>query len=365
MDKILGIINLHNDWDFDILTKKKNIATTSFLGRYYFIDFVLSRFANNNINSVEILVKDKPISLFKHLHISSKESSINTKLGGVNLMYNELESKRSYMNTDFNTLLANKKYLYNYNQAFVVFAPCEIISNINYQEMLESHIMSGKPITVAYCDCSKELEKYDDVDKLFLSSDNTLMKYLKKDSESPNVYMETFIMHKSKLLEILENFDLDDEIPTMKEIISYAARLEEVNVYKYEGFLRYFRSLENYIEYSLEMLNPSNYALLFNNNTPIYTKDRNKAPTLYGNEACVQNCFVADGCKINGKVSNSIIGRSVIIDKGAIVNNCIVFSKAHIESGCIVEDAIIENGTKLTNKVKIKGNIKKPAYIKG
>ena len=362
MDKILGIVNLHTDHDFDILTKKKSIATTSFLGRYYFIDFILSRFANNNINNIEILVKDKPISLFKHLHISSKDSSINTKTGGVNLMYNELESKKSYMNTDFNTLLTNKKFLQNYNQAFVLFAPCEIISNINYQDMLKSHILSGKMLTVAYCNCSNELKKYEDVEKIKLTEDDKLMRYFKKDKDNPNVYMETFIIHKTKLLEILDNFDLDDEIPTMKDIISYAARLEDVNAYEYKGFMRYFRNLETYIEYSFEMLQQENYMQLFDNN-PIYTKDRNTAPTIYGDDASVQNCFIADGCNLNGKISNSIIGRSVIIEKDAIVNNCIIFSKAHIESGCIIEDAIIENGTILSKKAKVKGNLKKPAYI--
>ena len=84
---------------------------------------------------------------------------------------------------------------------------------------------------------------------------------------------------------------------------------------------------------------------------------------IYGDDASVQNCFIADGCNLNGKISNSIIGRSVIIEKDAIVNNCIIFSKAHIESGCIIEDAIIENGTILSKKAKVKGNLKKPAYI--
>ena len=81
------------------------------LKKYDFIDFVLSRFTNCNINSIEILVKNKPTSLFKHLSLGAKEWSVNTQIGGINLMYNELESKKNYLNTDFNTLLTNKKLL--------------------------------------------------------------------------------------------------------------------------------------------------------------------------------------------------------------------------------------------------------------
>ena len=363
MDKILGIINLHSEHEFGRLTNKKGIATTSFLGRYYFIDFLLSRFTNCNINSIEILVKNKPVSLFHHLNVGAKEWSVNTQLGGINLMYNELETKKSYMNTDFNTLLTNKKYLHNYNHAFVVVAPCEILSNIDYQKMVESHILSGKLFTVAYKDCSGELEKYEDVDKLVLTEDSSKMRYFKKDKENANVYMETFIIHRTKLIEILDNFDLDDEIPTMKDVIEHAARLEDVNVYKYEGFMRYFRNLENYIEYSLEMLEPEKYNQLFTADNPIYTKGYNTVPTLYGENAGVNRCFIANGCNINGKVSNSILGRSVIIEKDAVVNNCIIFSNAHIKAGSVIEDAIIENGTVVEPKTKIKGNIKRPAYI--
>ena len=369
MDKILGILNLHSDSNFGNLTINKNVATTSFLGRYYFLDFALSRFTNCNINSIEVLVKNKPTALFKHLSVGAKAWSINTQLGGINLMYNELESKRSYMNTDFNTILTNKRFLYKYSQAFVLVAPCDIISNIDYQEMMRSHIMSGKLITVAYKDCSDELNKYEDVDKVVLTNDNleanNRLKYLAKDKDNPNVYMQTFMIHRTKLIEILENFDLDDEIPTFNDIISYAARLEDVNVYKYDGFMRYFRTLENYVDYSLEMLDPNNYNKLFGeSNKPIYTRGYNTPPTVYGKNSTVNRCFIANGCNIQGKVTNSIIGRNVKIDKDAVVNNSIIFSNAHIKQGSIVEDAIIENGSTIEEKTRIKGNNKKPAYIK-
>lgn len=363
MDKILGIVNLHTESNFGNLTQRKNIETTSFLGRYYFIDFVLSRFTNCNINNIEILVKNKPTALFKHLSLGAKEWSVNTQIGGINLMYNELENKKNYLNTDFNTLLTNKKFLNNYNQAFVVVAPCDIISDIDYQKMMESHILSGKIMTVAYKNCSDELDRYKDVDKMNFDESGTKLKYFKKDDTNPNVYMETFIIHRTKLIEILENFDPDDEIPTLKEVISYIARLEDINVYEHKGFMRYFRTMENYIEYSLEMLNEENYKMLFDKNNPIYTREYNTTPTVYGKKANINRCYITNGCNINGSVSNSILGRNVIVEEGAVINNSIIFSYAHIKAGSVIEDAIIENGSVVKEKTKIKGNIKKPAYI--
>ena len=363
MDKILGIINLHSDSNFGTLTKRKNISTTSFLGRYYFIDFILSHFTNHSINSIEILVKNKPTSLFKHLSIGAKEWSINTQTGGINLMYNELESKKNYINTDLNTLLSHKKYLYNYPHDYVLVAPCDILSNIDYQKMLESHIASNKLITVAYKNCSNEIENFKSVDKIILSNDKTKLKSFTKDDNNPNVFMQTLIIKRIKLLEILENFESEEQIPSFKDLINYASKFEDVNAYEYQGYMRYFRSLENYVDYSLEMLEPQNYNKLFTPKYPIYTKGYNTPPTIYGKYADVKKCYIANGCNLNGKITNSILGRNVVVEKDAIINNSIIFSNAHIKSGSIIEDAIVENGTTIEEKTRIKGNVQKTAYI--
>ena len=42
---------------------------------------------------------------------------------------------------------------------------------------------------------------------------------------------------------------IDNDKELFKDIINYAARLEDVNLYEYDGFMRYFRNLENYIDY--------------------------------------------------------------------------------------------------------------------
>ena len=278
-------------------------------------------------------------------------------------MYNELESKKNYINTDFNTLLANKKYLYNYNHAFVVVAPCDILSDIDYQKMMEAHIMSGKTMTIAYKHCSNSVNQYKEVDKIKFTSKNKYLDCFVKDENNPDVYMETFIIHRTKLIEILENFDQSDDVPTFKNIVSYLAKVEDVNTYEHVGFMRYFRTLENYVEYSLDMLNEEHYKNLFDEHNPIYTRGYNTTPTIYGTKSDVQRCFIANGCHINGKVTNSILGRNVIVDEGATINNSIIFSYAHIKKGSVVEDAIIENGSIVNEKAKVKGSIKKPAYI--
>lgn len=57
MANILGILNLHHSPELGPLTKRRSIASTSFLGRYAFMDFMLSNFSNSGIDMVATLVK--------------------------------------------------------------------------------------------------------------------------------------------------------------------------------------------------------------------------------------------------------------------------------------------------------------------
>ena len=57
MKKIMGLCNLHAPATLNELTHARPIASTSFLGRYAFIDFPLSNFSNSGIDEVGILVR--------------------------------------------------------------------------------------------------------------------------------------------------------------------------------------------------------------------------------------------------------------------------------------------------------------------
>ena len=55
MAKVIGIVNLHSNIEFGGLTKRRPVASVSFLGRYGIIDFVLSNFSNLSFKDSSIL----------------------------------------------------------------------------------------------------------------------------------------------------------------------------------------------------------------------------------------------------------------------------------------------------------------------
>ena len=82
----------------------------SLLGRYYFINFPF-KFHQSGINTIEILVKGKAIIAFQTPQSRCKEWAVNTKTGGINLMYNQIIDDRDSENSDLSNMIENKLFI--------------------------------------------------------------------------------------------------------------------------------------------------------------------------------------------------------------------------------------------------------------
>ena len=93
---------------------------------------------------------------------------------------------------------------------------------------------------------------------------------------------------------------------------------------------------------------------LFSSARPIYTKVRDEVPARFGLHASVNNCLLADGCIIEGRVENSIIFRGVRIGAGAEVKNSIVMQGAVIDANAELDfvvadkDVLIRGGRRIS-----------------
>ena len=73
----------------------------------------------------------------------------------------------------------------------------------------------------------------------------------------------------------------------------------------------------------------------------IYTNNEVTAPQFIGPEGSIHHSIVSDGCTILGGVENSVLGESVLIEKGARVTGSIIMGHTIIRKGAVVDKAII------------------------
>ena len=111
------------------------------------------------------------------------------------------------------------------------------------------------------------------------------------------------------------------------------------------------------------MLNYHIRSQLFDAEWPIYTTTHNTPPTLYGKSADVRNSFIANGSIIKGKVENCIISRDVIIEKGAVVTNCIILPRAFVGKDVHADYVVIDTNANVSTVKEVEGTEDKPLFI--
>ena len=200
-----------------------------------------------------------------------------------------------------------------------------------------------------------------EIDKDGLLTGKTINKGTRKRQ---NISLETYVINRKELLEIMKKAHKISAFYDLKDILGYLCDEKQIHTYEYKGYARCLDSTEAYFKYSLEMLDIDISSRVFKSNWPIYTNTNDTPPTKYLANANVKKSFVANGAVIDGTVENSILGREVTIGKGAVIKNCVIFSGSKIASGAVLENVIIDKRAKVEKKLELKGTETSPLYIK-
>lgn len=80
----------------------------------------------------------------------------------------------------------------------------------------------------------------------------------------------------------------------------------------------------------------------FGHDSPVMTRVMDTVPVLYKYNASVENSLIADGCRIDGTVKNSVIFRNVTIETGAVVENSIIMQNSVVGRGCGLNYVILD-----------------------
>ena len=366
MNKIIGICNLHDDPHLGQLTAKRPCGAVSFLGRYGLIDFTLSNFSNSEIDRIYVLVKNGILAMKNHIGSGSIWNR-NTRRGFVNLLINE----EGLFNPKFNTDLANIKANLSFDDVdfdYAVIAPSFMLGCIDYRPIVDAHIESEADVTVVYTHVLEPSEDFINCDRLKFGADNKIIKIdtnLGRTKEA-DISLESFVVSKKILKKIVNDVSKVSEMFTLRQMIKYYVGEEALDVrgYKYDGFIIPILSMESYVEHSLDLLNYHVRSKFFKEDWPIYTTTHNTPPALYGRSADVKNSFIANGSIIKGKVENSIISRDVLVERGAVVKNCILFTRSEIGKDVKISNVLCDKSAKVYQVKELEGKDGEVLYIK-
>jgi glucose-1-phosphate adenylyltransferase len=306
-------------------------------------------------------------------HIGSgKDWDLARRSGGIKILPPYIAAYANNSNSLYGTRLEALKSVSNYiskiTDDYVVLSDCDVICNIDFKDMIKSHMESGADITIAVKNfhLTKEKAKAN----VIIDSDETgritdVKVGLNNFEGDADISLNIMVMHRQYLQEIVLDAIAHNYDSFTKDILLRNVERKAYRTYRFDGYFACVSSTQEYYNSSMELINDSDVrAQLFGvKSRPIYTKVRNSAPTYYSPDAKVKNSLIADGCQIFGEVENSIIFRGTKVGKGTVVKNCILFQDTftgeNVTLNCVIAD---KNVVIRDNKV-LSGDETLPFYL--
>jgi len=113
----------------------------------------------------------------------------------------------------------------------------------------------------------------------------------------------------------------------------------------------------------MELMNPEIKCELFDWDEKIMTKIKDSPPTKYKENAIVKNSYIASGCILDGKVTNSLLFRKVNVGKNSHLSGCIVMHNCEIGENSILQNVILDKGIKIPANTVLKAQANNPMYL--
>ena len=334
------------------------MASVPYAGRYRLIDFALSNMVNSGITSVSVITHYNYQSLMDHIG-AGKDWDLARRSGGIKILPPYMTAYANQSNALYNSRMEALKSV-NYSVSrftsdYVVLSDCDVICNVDLNDMINDHIENNADITIAV---KRVLLNKDAASRnVIIDADPEgrivdINPYPTNVTGYRDIDLNILVINRDYLQSVVVDAIAHGYTSFNRDVIARNTARRNFRIYKYDGYFANIGSLADYYSHSMELLGtPENRDEIFGIKTrPIYTKVRNSAPTRYAESSVVKNSLVADGCIIDGTVENSIIFRGVKISRGATVKNSILFQDTVIGENvflnCVITDknVVIRDG---------------------
>ena len=363
---VTGII-FANDGTLSALTEKRTMASLPFGGRYRQVDFALSNLSCAGIHRVGIITRHSYQSLMNHVG-SGEEWGLEMEEGGLEYLTPFSSSRTSDYRGKLESLYAAMSFLeHGGEDELLVMIDSAILSNIDLNKVIASHVESGKDITVVTKSGFANGNRV--VDMAMKLDENGQIADLAVDYAAPvgyDVSMDIFVLSKNWLVEQVKEHIAHNLYHMDRDLVLGLWQKGElsINIYPFDGVAMFNESVEEYFRNSLAIVDKTLRDDLFGGNHPIYTKVRDRVPSYYGEDCAIENCSVADGCMLEGTARNSILFRQVTVAPGAKIEDCVIMNDAVIGEGCELKCVILDKDVVVRPGAKLCGTFTNPVIIR-
>lgn len=336
------------------LTADRAKPAVPFGGSYRLIDFALSNLINSGVRRIVVLTQYKSHSLDRHISQTWRMSPL---LGSyvASVPAQQRLGKRWYQGSA-DAILQSMNLLSDETPDYVVVIGADHVYRMDFDQMIEAHIASGRGVTVAAIRQPMNLAnqfgviEVDEVDATKIGAFKEKPAAPKGLPDSPNevlASMGNYVFTAQALIDAIEHDGkLEDSDHDMGgDIIPYMVGRDDAGVYDFtfneipgathrdKSYWRDVGTIESYYDAHMDLISVMPIFNLYNNEWPIFTQQINLPPAK----------FVHDGEGNQGRTTDSIVSLGTVVS-GGIVERSVLSPWVKVNSNSLVTDSVILDG---------------------
>jgi glucose-1-phosphate adenylyltransferase len=344
------------------LTRERSKPAVPFGGRHRIIDFVLSNFVNSGLLSLYVLVQYKSQSMIEHLRQAWRAGGLVSD-HFITVVPPQMRYGENWYRGTADAVLQNINLIDDFHPDLVAIFGADHVYRMDINQMIAFHLERRADVTVAARQVSVgEASSFGilGVDPgsqvIDFEEKPRRPKPMPRDPQRAYASMGNYLFTRGALVDALladarRSTDHDfgktiipELVPTGR-VFAYDFQGNEVpgvKPYEEPGYWRDVGTLEAYWQSHMDLLGESPRFDLDNRHWPIRV-GRHNGPSARIIGGDVDNAHVAEGSLIKrATIRNSILGRSVWVNEGAVIEDSIVMDNTTVGKGARLRRVIVD-----------------------
>jgi glucose-1-phosphate adenylyltransferase len=357
MDRVLTMILAGGSPDaLGPLGKHRAKTAVPFGGRYRLIDFSLSNCVNSGLREIFILTQYNPRSLRRHIRLG-RPWDLDRSRGGVRVLlpYSGVD-RSSWFKGTADALIQNLDIMERSLNRYVLILSGDHVYKMDFRELFHRHVVTGATVTVG----TRPLQHGDGRRFGIIETDSggIVQRFTEKpgrDSGS-DTNLGIYLFERDFLIDRLRGLQAEGSTDLVRDLIIPAIGETRFATYRYDGYWEDVGDLSAYYNANMLLLDPGAPIQLDDPAWPIYTRSESSSPAWYGPQADAKRCLAGAGCRIAGRIRDSLLFPNVHIEPGASVEGAILLSGCVVKSGATVHRAILDKLAVVEEGVRFVGD---------
>jgi glucose-1-phosphate adenylyltransferase len=346
------------------LTADRAKPAVPFGGSYRLIDFALSNLINSGLRRIVVLTQYKSHSLDRHISQTWRMSPL---LGAyVASVPAQQRLGKRWFSGSADAILQSMNLLSDERPDIVVVVGADHVYRMDFEQMIQAHIESGKGVTVAAIRQPISMADQFGVIEVDAKNPKKISAFREKPSnpiglpDSPNevlASMGNYVFTASALIEAIE---VDGELTESShdmggDIVPYMVARDDAAVYDFtynqipgsterdHSYWRDVGTIDSYYDAHMDLISVMPVFNLYNTEWPIFTQQINLPPAK----------FVHDGEGNQGRTTDSIVSLGTVVS-GGIVERSVLSPWVKVNSHALVTDSVLLDGVQVGRNATVR-----------